>query len=397
MILLVTGGAGFIGSNFVKHRLQTTDDKMIILDSLTYAGVLDNLKEYLNDSNLLIPKTQDDLLSVTKQIGERLSYAVPDGSAELKRLTSKLEGFNPNYVESDLYDMVKDILKKDKVVFVVANIIDSKTDQALMRLSDVVVHFAAESHVDRSIFDADAFIKTNVYGTYTLLEAAKNVSNLKKFIHISTDEVYGHAIGKSFKEADPLNPRNPYSSAKAAVDRMAYAYHQTYGIPIVIARPSNNFGSNQYPEKLIPVMTIKALKNEPLPVYGDGRQERDWLYVEDTARAIDLLIKSGKIGEAYNIAGNNERENISIVRKILEITGRSEKLIDHVKDRPGHDVRYSIDDSKIKDLGWVQDRDFDKQFEYTVNWYIQNQNWWEKILNKDQEYKAFMKAWYEER
>jgi len=397
MILLVTGGAGFIGSNFIRHRLEITDDKIIVLDSLTYAGVLDNVKAYLNESNLLIPKTQNDLLSVTKRMGKALSYSVPDGATELKRLESKLEEFNPNYVDSeDLHDMTKDILKKDRFVFVVASVIDFETDQTLMNLSDVVVHFAAESHVDRSIFDADAFIKTNVYGTYALLESAKK-SKIEKFIHISTDEVYGHAIGKSFKEEDPLNPRNPYSSAKAAADRMAYAYHQTYGVPVVIARPSNNFGPNQYPEKLIPVMTIKAMKNEPLPVYGDGRQKRDWLYVEDTAKAIDLLIKKGTIGEAYNIAGNNERENISIVRRILEITHKPEGLIDHVKDRPGHDVRYSIDDSKIKDLGWVQDRDFDKQFEYTVNWYIQNQNWWEKILNKDEEYKEFMRVWYEKR
>jgi dTDP-glucose 4,6-dehydratase len=396
MLLLVTGGAGFIGSNFVKHKLENTDDKIIVLDALTYAGVLDNLKPYLNESNILVSKDQNDLIKVKKRIGKEISYSI-DESNELKRLESKLNGFKVNYLESKaLKERIKEILKSNRLVFVVGNIIDSELDESLTGLSDVVVHFAAESHVDRSIFSADAFIKTNVYGTYSLLEAARS-AHIQKFIHISTDEVYGQASDTPFKETDPLNPRNPYSSTKAAADRMVYAYFQTYNVPVVIARPSNNFGSFQYPEKLIPVMTINALRDESLPVYGDGRQRRDWLYVQDTARAIDLLIEKGRIGEAYNVSGNNEKENIFIVNRILEITQKPETLIKYVKDRPGHDLRYMIDDTKIKSLGWVQDRNFEKQFEDTVRWYMENEDWWEKILKIDEEYKFFMKAWYEKR
>lgn len=399
MLLLVTGGAGFIGSNFVKHILEDTDDRIIVLDALTYAGVLSNLDGYLNDSNLLVPIFQYEMKRIGKTVDKgSVVYEGVNDEVELKRLSSKLEGFLPKYVNrEDLADEVKEILKSDRLVFIVGNIVDEVLDEKMMKLSDVVVHFAAESHVDRSIFNADAFIRTDVYGTYSLLEAAKKSRDLKKFIHISTDEVYGQAKDKPFKETDPLNPRNPYSASKAAADRMVYAYYQTYGVPVIIVRPSNNFGPNQYPEKLIPVMTIKALRNEPMPVYGDGRQRRDWLYVEDTARAIELLIEKGEIGQAYNIAGRNERENMFIVEKILEITGGSKRLIKHVKDRPGHDLRYLIDDTKIRELGFKQEKTFDELFEYTVKWYMKNRNWWEKILKEDEEYKEFMERWYKGR
>ncbi|MCD6239348.1 MAG: dTDP-glucose 4,6-dehydratase [Thermotogae bacterium] len=399
MLLLVTGGAGFIGSNFVKHILEDTDDRIIVLDALTYAGVLSNLDGYLNDSNLLVPIFQYEMKRIGKTVDKgSVVYEGVNDEVELKRLSSKLEGFLPKYVNrEDLADEVKEILKSDRLVFIVGNIVDEVLDEKMMKLSDVVVHFAAESHVDRSIFNADAFIRTDVYGTYSLLEAAKKSRDLKKFIHISTDEVYGQAKDKPFKETDPLNPRNPYSASKAAADRMVYAYYQTYGVPVIIVRPSNNFGPNQYPEKLIPVMTIKALRNEPMPVYGDGRQRRDWLYVEDTARAIELLIEKGEIGQAYNIAGRNERENMFIVGKILEITGGSKRLIKHVKDRPGHDLRYLIDDTKIRELGFKQEKTFDELFEYTVKWYMKNRNWWEKILKEDEEYKEFMERWYKGR
>ena len=399
MLLLVTGGAGFIGSNFVKHRLANTNDKIIVLDALTYAGVLDNLKEFLDDSNLLIPMYQRDLKLIEKRITKNVfSFESLKDETESKRLSFKFEGFSPRYIETEnISREIENILATKRFVFVAGNIVDSALDEELIKISDTVVHFAAESHVDRSIFNADAFVKTDVYGTYALLEAARKSENLKKFIHISTDEVYGQATDKPFKETDPLNPRNPYSASKAAADRMAYAYFQTYNVPVVIARPSNNFGPFQYPEKLIPVMTINALKDEPLPVYGNGRQRRDWLYVEDTARAIDLLIEKGKIGEAYNIAGHNERENIFIVERILEITKKPKTLIKHVEDRPGHDVRYLIDDTKIRALGFRQERSFEELFDNTVRWYIQNQAWWEKILRMDEEYKAFMKAWYEKR
>ena len=399
MILLVTGGSGFIGSNFVKHRLSNTNDKIIVLDALTYAGVLDNLKEFLDSSNLLIPSSQHDLRVVEKHLmTNALSFEKIRDNSESKRLSFKLEGFFPRYVETEkISDEISKIFKDKRVVFVVGNIIDNVLDEQLTKISDIVVHFAAESHVDRSIFNADAFVKTDVYGTYSLLEATRKSQSVKKFIHISTDEVYGQAKDRPFKETDPLNPRNPYSASKAAADRMAYAYYQTYNVPVIMIRPSNNFGPFQYPEKLIPVMTINALKGEMLPVYGDGRQRRDWLYVEDTARAIDLLIEKGKIGEAYNVAGHNERENVFIVERILEITNKPKTFIRHVEDRPGHDVRYLIDDAKIRELGFKQERSFESLFDDTVRWYMQNRQWWEKILKMDEEYKVFMKAWYEGR
>ncbi len=399
MILLVTGGAGFIGSNFVKHRLENTNDKIIILDALTYAGVLDNLRDYLNDSNLLAPMSQHDLKTIGKQISEDgIIYNGLKNEAELKRLSSKLKDFSSRYIDTEkLPSEIEKELESNRLVFVMGNVIDKMLDKKLMELCDVVVHFAAESHVDRSILNADAFVKTDVYGTYSLLEAARKTNNLKKFIHISTDEVYGQAKDKPFKETDPLNPRNPYSASKAAADRMAYAYYQTYKVPVVIVRPSNNFGPHQYPEKLIPVVTIKALNNEAIPVYGDGKQRRDWLYVEDTARAIDLLIEKGEIGQAYNVAGRNERENMFIVERIIEITGRSMNLIRHVKDRPGHDLRYLIDDTKIRNLGFKQEKTFDELFKHTVRWYMENRDWWKKILKEDEEYRKFMEKWYRER
>jgi dTDP-glucose 4,6-dehydratase len=221
---------------------------------------------------------------------------------------------------------------------------------------------------------------------------------LKKFVHISTDEVYGVTSRTSFVETDPINPRNPYSASKAAADRLAYAYHQTYGLPINIVRPSNNYGSFQYPEKLIPVMIIKALNDESLPVYGDGRQIRDWLFVKDTVKAVDLIRRKAKPGEVYNIAGKNERENIDVVKCILHYLDKPDHLIKHVQDRPGHDIRYSLDDTKIrKELGFTQKGSFEEHLNDTIQWYIDNEAWWKKILSEDIEYKKFMKQWYASR
>jgi len=244
----------------------------------------------------------------------------------------------------------------------------------------------------------DEFIKTDVYGTYVLLETARNNLNLAKFVHVSTDEVYGVATEKSFCETDPINPRNPYSASKAAADRLVYAYNQTYDLPINIVRPSNNFGPYQYPEKLIPVIITKALKNEKLPVYGDGRQIRDWLYVGDTVRAIDMVIHNGQVGEVYNIAGRNERENIMVIKEILGRLNKPESLISFVQDRPGHDRRYSLDDSKLRsELGFESLESFESNLVKTVDWYLDNQGWWKKILEEDNEYKKFMEEWYKDR
>lgn len=397
MKYLITGGAGFIGSNFAKS-LYKNNESVIILDSLTYAGNLKNLSSLLNDGSIIIPKQHSRLASI--QCSHDLNMHVEfDFSIEYKRLHDQLTGKDPVYTSiKDIDSVVSHALTDSPCVFVYGSIVDPDIVQALVNQCDVIVHFAAETHVDRSILNPDEFIKTDMYGTYVLLEAARKNPNLKKFVHISTDEVYGVALEKSFTESDPINPRNPYSASKAAADRLVYAYNQTYGLPVNIVRPSNNFGPHQYPEKLIPVMIIKALRDEPLPVYGDGKQIRDWLFVEDTARAIDLIVKEGIIGEVYNIAGGNERENIEVIRFILEYIGKPLSLINHVKDRPGHDRRYSLDDSKIRrKLGFEHKGTFEEKLTRTIQWYLDNRDWWETIIDNDKEYQDFVRQWYADR
>ncbi|SMF62420.1 dTDP-glucose 4,6-dehydratase [Paenibacillus barengoltzii] len=319
MKLLVTGGAGFIGSNFVLYMLKQHPNYQIInVDTLTYAGNLENLKS--------------------------------------------VEG-NPNHT------------------FVKADITDAKAmDELISQDVDIVVNFAAESHVDRSILEPDIFVKTNVLGTQVLLDAAKK-HGVKKFVQVSTDEVYG-SLGETglFTEETPLAPNSPYSASKAGGDLLVRAYHETFGLPVNITRCSNNYGPYQFPEKLIPLMISKALSDEPLPVYGDGLNIRDWLYVEDHCSAIDLVIHHGRDGEIYNIGGNNERTNLHIVRTILEQLGKPESLIKHVQDRPGHDRRYGIDPTKImKELGWKPKHSFETGIKETIRWYLDNKEWWTRI------------------
>jgi len=405
---LITGGAGFIGSEFVRYKLKNSNDKIIVLDILTYAGNLDNLKDYLNENNIILPLKQETILNVKRIFEDKeTKVKIENLNEDFERIKLKTEGYKVNFVKlSDLKDVIQDLLQKERLIFVIGNIMDREVTDILFSLSDIVVHYAAETHVDRSIINADAFIKTDVYGTYVLLESLRKNKNVWKFVHISTDEVYGSAPeGVSFKETDPINPRNPYSASKAAADRLCSAYYNTYKIPVIIIRPSNNFGPYQYPEKLIPLMTINALNDEPLPVYGDGRQKRDWLYVEDCARGVDLVIEKGKIGEVYNISGRNERENIEIVKMILKILNKPESLIKFVKDRPGHDKRYSVDDSKIRELGlgdreWglgIRDLGLEEKIERTVKWYVENEWWWRKVREKDREYNEFIKKWYGKR
>ncbi|MCM3493401.1 dTDP-glucose 4,6-dehydratase [Paenibacillus lactis] len=319
MKLLVTGGAGFIGSNFVLYMLEQYPDYQIInVDALTYAGNLENLK------------------------------SIED---------------NPNHT------------------FVKVDITDSKAiDELVGQGVDVVVNFAAESHVDRSILEPDIFVKTNVLGTQVLLDAARKYS-IKKFVQVSTDEVYG-TLGETglFSETTPLAPNSPYSASKAGGDLLVRAYHETFGLPVNITRCSNNYGPYQFPEKLIPLMISKALANESLPIYGDGLNVRDWLYVEDHCSAIDLVIHQGRNGEVYNIGGNNERTNMQIVKTILHELGKPESLITHVKDRPGHDRRYGIDPTKtMTELGWKPKHSFETGIKETIQWYLDNKDWWTRI------------------
>jgi len=336
--ILVTGGAGFIGSNFVKYMIEKHPDYRIInVDALTYAGNLENLKEISN---------------------------------------------NPNYIfiKADIRDR-----KKIEGIFMQYKI-------------DNVINFAAESHVDRSIEEPDVFLTTNVVGTQILLDVSKKYwkinpddkycriyKNGVKFIQISTDEVYG-TLGENgmFVETMPLRPNSPYSASKASADMIVRAYHETYGMPVNITRCSNNYGPYQFPEKLIPLMINNCLKNRELPVYGDGMQIRDWLHVYDHCSAIDTVLHKGVDGEVYNIGGNNEKTNIEIVRLIIKALGKSENLIKYVKDRPGHDRRYAIDNTKITtQLGWSPSYTFEQGIQETIEWYVNNQAWIDSIVSGD--------------
>lgn len=327
--ILITGGAGFIGSNFVHYILEKYPDYRVkVLDKLTYAGNLDNLRDVMDD----------------------------------KRFT---------FIKGDICD--KELVKK------------------VAKDVDYIVNFAAETHVDRSILDSEAFIRTDILGTYTLLEVVREL-NIERFVQISTDEVYGSITEGSFKEDAPLNPSSPYAASKAGADLLVNAYWVTYKLPVLITRSSNNYGPYQYPEKLIPLFITNALEDKPLPLYGDGMNVRDWLYVKDNCEAIDLVLHKGEPGEIYNIGGDNERTNIEITKRILAILGKPESLIRYVADRKGHDRRYSIDSTRIHNLGWRPRTDFDKGLEETVRWYVDNRWWWERI--KSGEFQRFYKEYY---
>jgi len=320
--LLITGGAGFIGSNFIHYLSNLYPNyKIVNLDALTYAGNLESLRTVEGTPN----------------------YRFVKGSITDRSLINKI-------LENETFD--------------------------------VIINFAAESHVDRSIWNPDTFIHSNIQGTQTLLDAAKQFG-IKKFIQVSTDEVYG-TLGENgyFTEETPLAPNSPYSASKASADLLARSYYETYNLPVNITRCSNNYGPYQFPEKLIPLMTIKALQGRELPVYGDGMNVRDWLHVEDHCQAIDLILHKGSPGEVYNIGGNNEKNNLEIVQSILKYLGKSDSMIKFVEDRPGHDKRYAIDASKLKSkLGWLPKYNFDNGIEQTIQWYLDNQDWWKNILN----------------
>jgi len=314
MKIVITGGCGFIGSNFIRYMLEKYPSyKILNIDKLTYAGNLENLKD--------IEK-------------------------------------NPNYKF-----LKKDICDKDLEKF-----IDDY---------DVIVNFAAESHVDRSIYQPDIFLKTDIFGTFNLLEICKK-KNIR-FIQISTDEVYGSIKKGSFEEKANLNPSNPYSASKASADLLTLSFFKTYKVGVNIIRSCNNYGPYQYPEKFIPLMITNAIENKKLPIYGDGLYKREWIFVLDNCKAIDIILHKGKEGEIYNVSSEFSIPNIEIAKKILKYIGKSEDLIEFVKDRPGHDRRYSIKCEKIKKLGWSAETDFEKGLIFTIEWYIKNENWWRKI------------------
>lgn len=339
MKICVTGGAGFIGSNFVYYQLEKhPEDEIVCLDSLTYAGNLETLEEALKNDKF-------------------------------------------KFVKGDIADreFIYDLFEKEKF--------------------DIIVNFAAESHVDRSIEHPEIFLQTNIMGTQVLMDACRKYG-IQRYHQVSTDEVYGDLPldrpDLFFTEETPIHTSSPYSSSKAAADLLVFAYHRTYGLPTTISRCSNNYGPYHFPEKLIPLMISRALADESLPVYGKGENVRDWLHVYDHCSAIDLIIRHGKVGEVYNIGGHNERTNLEVVQTILKALDKPESLITYVTDRKGHDLRYAIDPKKIEtELGWKPVYTFDTGIEQTIKWYLDNESWWKNIINGD--YQNYYKNMYEGR
>ena len=330
--ILVTGGAGFIGSNFVRHVARARPGwEIVVLDKLTYAGRRENLAD--------------------------------------------VEG-HPGFS------------------FVQGDITDAEAVGRVLPGCAYVVNFAAETHVDRSLYDAGGFIQTDVYGTFVLLEAARRSPELKLFVQISTDEVYGSVETGSSKETDALMPRNPYSASKSGADRLAYSYFATYGLPVVVTRASNNYGPYQFPEKVIPLFVTHAIDDIPVPLYGDGLNVRDWLHVDDHCRAVDFLLDHGRPGETYNVGGGNEVPNIDLTRRILALVGKPDSLINRVPDRPGHDRRYSLDCGKLRALGWQPRVPFADGLEGTVAWYREHEGWWRPLKEADPAFREHYQRHY---
>ena len=330
--VLVTGGAGFIGSNFVRYAFDTHPDwRITTLDKLTYAGRMETLH---------------------------------------------------------------DVIEHPRHRFVRGDVADADVAAPLVAAAHIVVHFAAETHVDRSILEAGAFIRTDIIGTFVLLEAARTAPYLQRFIQISTDEVYGSVPDGASLETDELKPRNPYSASKAGADRLAYSYWATYGVPVIVTRASNNYGPYQFPEKVIPLFITNAIDHIPVPLYGSGLNVRDWLHVMDHCRGLDVVIERGTPGQVYNVGGGNEVRNVDLTHALLRLADRPASLIKMVPDRPGHDLRYCLNTAKLQGLGWTPQVPFEQGLRETVEWYRANEWWWRPIKDQDASFRAYYQAQY---
>ncbi len=375
-IYLITGGAGFIGSNFVRYLIKKEKDlKIIVYDSLEYSGTPFNLYPYLKEENIFYAGFGKDIYK------------------------SKINFKKKNYKalkEKDLEREIKKFLEgQDKIFLLVASITNKEPLKTVIKYTNNVFHFAAETHVDRSILYPHRFIFTDILGTYFLIDTFKEIHGEKgRFIHISTDEVYGEILKGKAKENHPFYPSSPYSASKAGADRIVYSFYKTFGVPAIIVRPANVFGERQFPEKFIPLSIMKVLMGEKIPIYGDGNQKRSWIYIEDITRAIYLVYKKGKVGEEYNIPGNTEIKNIKVAELICKLGGlNKEEGIEFIKDRPAHDRRYSMDGRKIFELGFRAEWKFRDALKKTFEFYKENFDFYKKLL-ENKKIKNFMTIWY---
>lgn len=395
-MIVVTGGLGFIGSNYVRAALKQ-GERVIVVDALTYAARLENVADCWDGWMVFadfgtLPRRCS--LRVERSSTEAIVYL---GSEERRDLSYR---HLPAYSSVESAKQMQEKLRlwqesESRLLLLIADVATMELWPVLLEQASAIVHFAAETHVDRSIISAEPFLYSDLHGTYAILEAIRRSAWRGRLLHVSTDEVYGEAGDHPFTEDAPMLPRNPYSVAKASADRMVAAFVHTYGVDAVIVRPSNNFGPYQYPEKLIPLITVRALLRLYLPVYGDGLQMREWLFVRDCVAGVRAALERGRRGEAYNLGGGKPRHNLEVVERVLQLLERPRDLIRHVADRPGHDRKYWLDFTKAKsELGWEPQTDFAVALAETVYWYRDNPQWWRPVLERDPDYRRFIDEWY---
>lgn len=397
-MIVVTGGLGFIGSNYVRAALKQ-GERVIVVDSLAYAARMENIADYLDDQVVFadfgtLPRRCS--LRVERSSKEARFYLEGEERHELSHRNL------PAYSSVESLKQIEERLKlwresESRLFLLIADVASIEIWPALLEHANAIVHFAAETHVDRSIISAEPFLFSDLHGTYAMLESIRRSAWRGRLLHVSTDEVYGEASEHPFTEDAPLLPRNPYSVAKASAERMVAAFVNTYGVDAVIVRPSNNFGPYQYPEKLIPLITIRALLKHYLPVYGDGSQMREWLFVSDSVAGVRAALERGRTGEAYNLGGGQLKRNIEVVESVLELLERPRSLIRYTPDRPGHDRKYWLDSTKAtSELGWRPQAEFAVALAETVYWYRDNPDWWRPVVERDPEYRQFIDSWYQQ-